>query len=72
MLSTLEKMRLDADRFARLYGLENSFTIKLYQKLEEAEGELDEAAVSRLYERDWNQLYSEYEATVRNEGAYEE
>ena len=72
MLSTLEKMRLDADRFARLYGLENQFTIKLYQKLEETEQELDESAVSRSYEKEWNQLYSEYEVIIKNAGAYEE
>lgn len=72
MLSTLEKMRLDADRFASLYGLENPFTIKLYQKLEEVEAELDESAISRAYEREWNALYAQYESTLKNEGAMDE
>lgn len=72
MLSTLEKMRLDVDRFARLYGLENPITIKLYQKLDEAEMELDEATISRPYERAWADFYSQCEATIKNEGAFEE
>ena len=65
MLSTLEKMRLDADRFARLYGLENPITVKLYQKL-------DEATISRPYEREWADFYAQCEATIKNEGAFEE
>lgn len=69
MLSTLEKMRQDADRFASLYGLENPFTISLYRKLEEAEEELDEAAISHAYEREWNALYARYEAIIKNDGA---
>ena len=72
MLTTLEKMRLDADRFARLYGFENSLTVRLYNELDKAEQELDENTISRSYENAWNQLYAECEATVKSEGAYEE
>ncbi len=72
MLSTLEKIRLDADRFARLYGLDNPITVKLYQRLEEIEMELDEATISRSYERAWAAFYADCEATIKNVGAYEE
>ena len=72
MLSTLEKMRLDVDRFTRLYGFENSISVKLYMKLDEAEMELDETTISRPYERTWADFYAQCEATIKNEGAFEE
>lgn len=62
MYTTIEKMRLDADRFCNQWGLENEGTIALYSFLEETEIWLPESVTSALTEAVWNKLYSYWES----------
>ena len=70
-MSTLEKMWQDADRFAKQFGLENEYTIKLYQTIEDAEKFLSPTAESKLTEEVWNKLYSHYETLNYQKMLYE-
>lgn len=64
-MSTLEKIYLDADRFARLYGLENEFTIKIYQIVERFEKYLTPDKESPILFAAWNRIYNRYERLVK-------
>ena len=65
-MSTIQKIRLDADRFATLYGLDNPITAKLYYIVEILEGRLGEEEFSQIFEDAWKKIYADCEDKVRN------
>lgn len=71
-MSTLEKMWQDADRFAKQWGIENEYTIKLYEFVADTEKVLSREATSNLTEKIWNQLYSRCETLNYQKMLYEE
>lgn len=71
-MGTLEIMWQDADRFAKQWGMENEYTIKLYQVVEDAEKFLAPGQVSNLTQQIWNRLYSYYEGLLYQKMMFEE
>lgn len=71
-MGTLEIMWQDADRFAKQWGMENEYTIKLYQVVEDAEKFLAPSQVSNLTQQIWNRLYSYYESILYQKMMFEE
>lgn len=71
-MGTLEIMWQDADRFAKQWGMENEYTIKLYQVVEDAEKFLAPSQVSNLTQQIWNHLYSYYEGILYQKMMFEE
>ena len=71
-MGTLEIMWQDADRFAKQWGMENEYTIKLYQVIEDAEKFLTPSQVSNLTQQIWNRLYSYYEGILYQKMMFEE
>ena len=61
MLSTIQKIRLDADRFMHKYGLENSETLRISRLAEDSERWLKEDETNEVMEELWNQIYSNAE-----------
>ena len=65
-MGTLEKIRLDADRFVRQYGLENEYSLKIMDLAEQAENWFDdEKQVNPVMELLWNGIYTNYEILVK-------
>lgn len=61
MLSTIQKIRLDADRFMHKYGPENPETLRICGLAEDSEKWLKEDETSEVMEELWNQIYSNAE-----------
>ena len=64
MYSTIQKIRLDVDRFIYIYGDDNDYAARLIALAEQLERFLRENGVYPKIERLWNQRYSLYESKI--------
>ena len=64
-MNTLEKMEKDAADFATAYGLENPYTIRLYQLYEDSQKFLAPDEIAPVHYELWGEIVKNYKELAK-------